>query len=273
MTVGGLPVAGLLEAGLDLRRARDSQPGRAACAILARLTCRAGHADHADAAVAQFEIGRRAFQEMGGDREDLLAQALARDGASPPTAVTVLRLAIVPNPIAIAAVSAKGEDDVLGRDLPEIGHDLGEDRLHALALRAGAARDVDLARRVDPDKGALERADAGALDIAADAEAEIAALAARLALAPPERLDAADRIERLLQGAGVIAAVVDDRLAVAIGDADPIRHLVGADHVAPPHLRRLQAQAFAPPGRWSAPSRRPLPGGRRRDRARSGPCW
>jgi len=45
------------------------------------------------------------------------------------------------------------------------------------------------------------------------------------------------------RSAGIIAAVVDDRLAVAIGDADPVRHLVGRDHVAAAHLGRSETEA------------------------------
>jgi len=56
-----------------------------------------------------------------------------------------------------------------------------------------------------------------------------------------ERLDPSDRIERVLQGARIIAAIKDNRFAVAVRDADPIGHLVGADHVAPAHFGRLQA--------------------------------
>jgi hypothetical protein len=70
-------------------------------------------------------------------------------------------------------------------------------------------------------------------------------LAARLGLALAERVDPTNRIERFLQGAGVIAAVVDDRFAVAIWHAGPIRHLVGADHVAPSHLRGFHAKVRA----------------------------
>jgi len=55
-----------------------------------------------------------------------------------------------------------------------------------------------------------------------------------------ERLYPADRIERLLQGARIIAAVIDDRFAVAVWDADPIWHLLGADHVVPSHFGGLQ---------------------------------
>ncbi len=70
----------------------------------------------------------------------------------------------------------------------------------------------------------------------------MAALAPRRVLAAPERLDPADRGERLFERPRIIAAVVDDRLAVAIGDADPVRHLVRPDHVAPAHFGRLQPQ-------------------------------
>src|SRR5262249_23023273 len=79
-----------------------------------------------------------------------------------------------------------------------------------------------------------------AFDVIADAEPEITALGAGLLLTPAEGFDAADRGERFLQGARVIAAVIDDGLAVPVRDADAIRHLFCADHVAPAHLRRLQ---------------------------------
>ena len=118
-------------------------------------------------------------------------------------------------------------DDVFRLDGPGVGGDLREDRLHALTLRAGAGGHVELAGRVDAHRGALERADAGAFDVAAKAETEIAALLARLLLARAKSLDAADAVERLLQRLRIVAAVVDDRLAVAIGNAETIRHLVG----------------------------------------------
>src|SRR5439155_581453 len=75
-----------------------------------------------------------------------------------------------------------------------------------------------------------------------EAEPEIPALGARFGLAAAEGLDPANRVERLLQRAGIIAAVVDDRLAVAIRDADPVRHLVGADHVAAAHFGRFETE-------------------------------
>jgi hypothetical protein len=101
------------------------------------------------------------------------------------------------------------------------------------APRRGTGGDPNLARRIDPHSRHFERPDPGPLDIAADAKPQISALLARLALMPAERCDAADRVERLLQSARVIAAVTDDRFVVAIEGARAIGHLLGADHVAP----------------------------------------
>ena len=133
-------------------------------------------------------------------------------------------------------------DHIVGFDLPGVGDHLREDRLHALPLRASAGGDVDLAGRIDAHGRAFERSDAGAFDVAAEAETEIAALRARLALPLAKRRHAADRVERLLQRLRIVAAVVDDRLAVAIGNAEAIGHLGARDHVAHPHVGRIEAK-------------------------------
>ena len=67
------------------------------------------------------------------------------------------------------------------------------------------------------------------------------AVLTRGALTPAECVDATDRGQRLAQRALIVAAVVDDRLAVAIGNAGAIRHLVGADHVAQANVGGLEA--------------------------------
>ena len=72
-----LPVIGLLEPGGDPRRAavvpararRVGEPGEA--------DRRTGHADNPDPAIAQFKVARGTLEEIGGNREGLLAQALA----------------------------------------------------------------------------------------------------------------------------------------------------------------------------------------------------
>src|SRR5262249_56052908 len=91
----------------------------------------------------------------------------------------------------------KRQDHIVGVNAPGIGHDLGKNRLHALALGSGSGRHEELARRIDPYRGALERANARALDVAADAETEVTALVSRRALALAKRGDAADPLESL----------------------------------------------------------------------------
>ncbi len=49
---------------------------------------------------------------------------------------TVLRLAIVPKPMAISEVSPSEMTTSSRLDRPGVGHHLGEDRLHALPLRS-----------------------------------------------------------------------------------------------------------------------------------------
>jgi hypothetical protein len=78
-----------------------------------------------------------------------------------------------------------------------------------LPLRAGTRGEENLAGRIDPHRRTLERADAGALDIATDAEAEVATVCALRALALSERRNAAERGQRLPQRARIITAVVD----------------------------------------------------------------
>ncbi len=213
-----LPVMGFLEPRVDPSGAGIVPAGARGGGDLGEADRGAGHADDADPAVAQFEIGRGAFEHVGGDREDLVAELAAgvvdrrRQGhraAAGDRAESHRDRGGV----------GEGEHDIVGRHLPLVGHHLGKDRLHALALRAGARGDVKLATRVEPHGRALERSDPGALDIAADAEAEMPAALPRRRLPLAKGLDPADRRQRFFERARVVAAVVDDRFAVAIEDA------------------------------------------------------
>ena len=65
------------------------------------------------------------------------------------------------------------DGDVGGRHRQRIGHDLRIDRLVPLALRAGPRRHQHLAGRVEPDHGAFEGTDAGALHVGGDTDAAI----------------------------------------------------------------------------------------------------
>src|SRR6185436_11974718 len=91
--------------------------------------------------------------------------------------------------------------------------DLGERRLVALPMRGEASGDEHLAARLDADARAFIRSDARALDVAGDAEAEMAALGARDGLARAE-VAVADHGQRHLEAGRVVAAVVAGRPTV-----------------------------------------------------------
>src|ERR1041385_5902898 len=92
-----------------------------------------------------------------------------------------------------------------------IGDDLRQRGARALALRRGAGRDRDLAVRHDADGDAFERAEPGAFDVIADADAEIAAARAGLGLAGAGLL-ILRRLDRTALAQRKIAADIDPRL-------------------------------------------------------------
>ena len=96
-------------------------------------------------------------------------------------------------------------------DADLVGGDLGEHGEMALALGADAGRDADLAVGLDLDLGAFIGTDAGALDIAGDADADMAALRAQPRLLLLEEVLVADHLQRLVEDRLVIAAVVGER--------------------------------------------------------------
>src|SRR5207302_1104807 len=116
---------------------------------------------------------------------------------------------------------------------------LRERRALSLALVGGAGRHRDLAVGEDPHRDALERPEPGALHIVADADADITALGARAGLPGTEALIVGEA-ERGRLAAREIAAVVDQRLAVAKDQSDRIGHLVGTDEVAPAQLGAIE---------------------------------
>ena len=103
--------------------------------------------------------------------------------------------------------------------------------------------DVDLAGdRVDLDVAALVGAEAGALDVAGEAEAEILALAARLLLLGGEALRA-EPIGHHLQRLVILPAVQADLQAVGEEEALPvIGELRLGDEVAATHLEAVEPE-------------------------------
>src|SRR5207245_5456365 len=125
-----------------------------------------------------------------------------------------------PDPLLDAEGVAADHAHVFRRDAELVGGDLGQRGLEPLPLRWHAREDGDAARRIRADRRALERAHAGQLDVAREADAEQAALLAgaqaflREAI-PPGHLQRAPQHRR------VVAAVIDDVAeAAVVGQAD-----------------------------------------------------
>ena len=145
-----------------------------------------------------------------------------------------------------------------------IGDDLREHGEVPLALRADAGRDAHLAARLDRDARAFVRADAGALDVADDADADVPALGAQPRLLVAHELLVADHLGRLLERRQVVAAVVDERRGVLEHDLVVVRETVGREQVAPADLDAVDPQLARREVEQPLASRRRRAGGRRR---------
>ena len=200
----------------------------------------AGRAPDPRAAVGQLEVIGRDFEQARGQAQRLVAHlqrgAMDRVAARDQAAAGVGAGA----PVELGRVA--GDDRDVRRIAAErVGGDLGERRAVPLPLRRQARRHQHLAARFDTDVRALVGTDAGALDVAAESEPEVATGAARLGLAATE-LAGPDHLERHRQTGRVVAAVVAGGAAVLEREPHVPRKLVGLDEVAPPHLRGLEPE-------------------------------
>src|SRR5262249_32724197 len=130
---------------------------------------------------------------------------------------------------------AEDDVDALDRHVDEVGDDLGEARLVALAARLGADHHVDAALRTYADACLLVgRADRG-LHVVGEAAAEQPAALAGLALALSKAVPVGDR-HRPLHVVLVAAAVVIHADRVAVG------HRLRPNQVAAPELHAIDAE-------------------------------
>ena len=138
-------------------------------------------------------------------------------------------------------VGAAVEDGhVLDGDAQRVGANLGQHRLVALSHGRDAKIDLSLALLGYQHPRALEGAEAGGFDIGRDADAVIAALLVRPL--PGGQLVVADFFQRAVEGAGVVAAVVDSVAPVQAGLPHVVGHFTGLDHVAAAQFRRINSQ-------------------------------
>ena len=141
-----LPVINLLEAGFDPWRAfvvpartrRLGYPGEAHRGA----GYASGDPDYAHAAIAQLEIGRRTFQQIGGDGKDLFPEPFARVVHSRRQCDRAAARHRA-KPDRDRSRVGEGYHDVFRGDLPKVGRHLRENCLHTLALRARPRRDVN----------------------------------------------------------------------------------------------------------------------------------
>jgi hypothetical protein len=130
----------------------------------------------------------------------------------------------------------RGHPELIGAHLGQRGGDSLPDRGHARV-------NDDVAGRVDLHARVLPRAEAGLLQHAAHADADVAALPPRLGLGGTRLVIAGD-LQRLIERRPVVAAVVDVLLGQR-GAADLVGHLGRRDEVAPSQLDGVDAE----PGR------------------------
>ena len=131
--------------------------------------------------------------------------------------------------------------DLRNCDTQLISANLRQRGLVSLALGRCASEDTDPSGLLHAHRRALERPQAGTLDIVGQGDAQQAAFGARGGLALGEALPVDSG-----QGAGltrrVIPRVIAHRLAIAIDESDRVRHLLRLHQIAPAQLGPVQAQ-------------------------------
>ena len=193
-------------------------------------------------AVAELDVVLARLEHVGGGVDDLLADEERRlvDGVAGDDGGAAREGGDAP---VEGAGVALDQDHVLDGDAELVGDDLAEHGLVALPLRGQAGVDVDLAGdRVDLDVPALVGAEAGALDVEGEAEAEVLALGPRLLLLGGE-VGRRELVRHHRQRLLVLAAVEAD--AEAVGEEQALarpRELVVADEVAAAHLEAVEAE-------------------------------
>src|SRR6202034_3968145 len=131
--------------------------------------------------------------------------------------------------------------DVLDAAADLLGDDLRQRGAGTLALIGGAGGDSDLTARQDAYGDALKRAEPGAFDVIANADTDQPALLKRRAL-PLAKPFIARKPQRFVLSLRIIAAVIDQWLAVAEQQADCVGHLFRLDEIAPPHFGAVKRQ-------------------------------
>ena len=111
-----------------------------------------------------------------------------------------------------------------------------------LPLRADPGCDADLAVRLHLDLRAFVRPDAGALDIARDADTDVPALRAQFRLLVLDELCIADGIKSHIENRLVVAAIVFERFEILVDDFVLVGEGTRWNQLAPPDLGGIDIQ-------------------------------
>src|SRR5580704_11765959 len=98
----------------------------------------------------------------------------------------------------------------------------------------------DLPGGIDAHACVFVRAKAARLDVAFDAQTDIASLRPRRLLLPPKTIPV-DRFQQTFEGFRIIAAVEHHRVPIAIENAGLVRHLGWGNEVLAPEFDRIDA--------------------------------
>ena len=185
------------------RTAHRIGPGRK----LAELDRLSRHADDRHFAVDNFKILLGALEMFGGKLQDFLPDDFGRlvDGVAGNHRAAARKGAGAP----VELIGIAGDDvDVANRHAKLVGGDLGEHGKMPLPLRADPGRDADFAVVLHLNFGALVGANASALDVTDNADADVASLRAQSRLLLGEEVTVANHLQRLVEDRLVIAAVI-----------------------------------------------------------------
>ena len=199
-----------------------------------------------------------------GQRDDLLAHVVRRRCSADEPALIACRLAKAPTPCEIAAVSPAVITMSSRRQPTRSATICDRVVLVPCPCAGGAGRDRDLPVGEHAHRDALERPEPRAFHVVADADAEIAALGARVALARAEALRSRESASARVWLFGKSPLRIDQRLAVAERQARPsTASAPGRIMLRRAHLGADRARAHAPRGPSAAPWRTPPAAGRR----------
>ena len=128
----------------------------------------------------------------------------------------------------------------LARELVRLKQDVVWLASDVTPLCADAGREQHPAAALDLDSGALIGADAGAFDVAHDADAHAPTRSPQLRLLLGNECAIADRLQCLIENLAIIATVVMQRREILIDDVVVVGESVGRDEVPPSDLGAVE---------------------------------